>query len=113
MEFKMEKRNYKRMDFNAIADIFDPFNNYISRSNIRNISPDGAAIMSPAPIEVGTTVFFHILKRKFQKIDILCENIEGYVLRTEKKGKYWLQAIIFNNITKEEKARLLNLSCNN
>ena len=106
----LERRKYKRVKFSGFADVFDLFYNFISRASVHNISPEGTAIISTMPIGVGTTVIFNILQKESEETKMLVKDIQGEVLRTEKKGDKWLQAVLFKDINEEKNTALKKLS---
>ena len=84
------------------------FYNFISRASVCNISPEGTAIISSTPIGVGRTVKFNIMREETEG-QLLVKDIEGEVLRTEKKGDQWVEAVLFKNINEEKNSELKSI----
>jgi hypothetical protein len=104
----LERRKYKRASFSGVVDVFDVFYNFISRASVYNISPEGTAIISSTPIGVGRTVKFNIMREETEG-NLIVKDVEGEVLRTEKRGDQWVEAVLFKNINEEKNSALKSM----
>ncbi len=110
MTEKMDRRKYKRNRLKAVADVFNAENKLVSMAEVCNVSPEGAAILTASPMDVGSKLAFNILIKESKKIKIIIENAACEVIRMEKEGEKWLHAVIFKDMRLEDKLVLGNVN---
>ena len=104
----MEKRKNKRIEYDAYAEVFDEYRDIMVSADVKNISPDGTAILIDEPFDIGTDIRMELMKYRQDGLDPIVNNVSGKIVRLDREGTRWLQAVLFNELDEDDEDNLKN-----